>query len=83
MKVASRGKQKFKCKGIFIAPQIGWEWYVITDHGNRTMFGYVQSPLCPEGEFGDFSLDDVQGCNAHFFGENEVFTPPVGWDWKE
>ena len=40
----------------------GWTWYVaeISHEDWNTMFGFVTSPLCPEGEWGYTSLTELK-----------------------
>lgn len=42
-----------------------WTWYAKEyDPETRTFFGYVTSGLCPEGEYGYFSLDELESLTA-------------------
>ena len=44
----------------------GWTWYVaeISHQDWNTMFGFVTSTLCPEGEWGYISLQELKTLKA-------------------
>jgi len=50
----------------FFTPWTDWTWYAIEFDGEDTFFGKVVSPLCPEGEFGNFSLSELTSLKGPF-----------------
>lgn len=46
------------CK--FFTPTSSFTWHVFEFDGQDTFFGFVTSSLCPEGEWGYFSLEELQ-----------------------
>jgi len=74
----------FECIGIYVAAgAMGWEWYVMEDQGDGVMYGFVQSPLCPEGEFGCFSVNEIGQFGAKFTDDLRDVLPPQGYVWKD
>jgi len=44
----------------FFTPDNGWTWYATEFDGEDIFFGLVVSPICPEGEWGNFSLSELK-----------------------
>jgi len=61
----------------------GWEWFVVEKpNGDDLRYGFVQSPLCPDGEFGSFSLSEIR--KSVKLSGGKCFNgclPPQGWRW--
>ena len=66
----------------------GWEWYWIMDNEKQRKKDakdditgcFVQSPICPEGEFGFSSISDL---NKYHGGGPWEAMAPVGWYWED
>lgn len=43
----------------------GWTWYAMEFDGKDTFFGFVVSPMMPEGELGYFSLSELKSINVN------------------
>lgn len=67
----------FDCIGCFVSIKaIGWEWFVIEDHSDEGYYyGFVQSPFCPEGEFGSFGVDELKSIGAIFEYADKIMPP--------
>jgi hypothetical protein len=51
----------------FFTPWAAWTWYMVEyDASERLAFGFVTSNLCPEGELGYFSLDELESIKGPF-----------------
>lgn len=49
----------------FFTPDSSWTWYATEyDPEDRLFFGFVTSGLCPEGELGYFSLDELESARG-------------------
>lgn len=61
----------------------GWRWYIIEaarqDDGDLLMFTFVTSPLCPEGELGYTSLDELEALAA-MNGQLPLVERDLYWD---
>ena len=44
----------------FFTPDGSWTWYVTEFDGEDTLYGFVTSGLCPEGEWGYISLSEIK-----------------------
>lgn len=52
----------------------GWIWCATEEQEDGTYFGFVVSPLCPEGEWGYFSRSEPESVGAR-----KVPLPPPVW----
>jgi hypothetical protein len=60
-------QEKVKDKRIFMKFFLGgWSWYVAEYDGNDIFFGFVVSPLEPEGSWGYFSLSELSSLSSSF-----------------
>lgn len=62
---------------------LGWEWFTTEIEDENYRFGLVQSPICPEGEFGSFYLPEIREIGGNVLIETNVRAclPPSGWEW--
>lgn len=81
----SNSDVNFECAGVYISLRaLGWEWFVIEKADeNNNAYGFVQSPLCPEGEFGYFNLNEIKDAIGNIKLETnlEDVLPPAGFRW--
>lgn len=77
----------FECVKLFVNLK-GWEWFITYDEdywtedlNNGIYSCFVQSPMCPKGEFGTVYIKEVE----EFGTEGDPFEamPPVGYKWEE
>ena len=88
VRVAIKDGIKKKIKGVFVSNEMpGWEWFVIKGPAkNGVMSGFVQSPVCPDGESGSFSLHELNEMGVQYFpvtNDEKDIPPPDGWEWLE
>lgn len=78
-------KKEVNILGLFVGIRqaIGWEHFVLKRYKgtNDVVYGFVQSPICPEGEYGDFSVSEIKP-HAIYSDDLENAFPPEGWKWK-
>lgn len=61
---------------------LGWEWFVLKKPGKGfSRFGFVQSPIVSEGEFGSFDLREIPSPTLEKQGPKATALPPQGWHW--
>jgi len=54
-------RSKGMVRAKFFDPCGSFTWYVMEyTKKDRVFFGFVTSSMCPEGEFGSFSLDELE-----------------------
>lgn len=78
---------KFECFKVG-ANIKGWEWFLIYDKENYEndlknglYLAFVQSPLCPKGEYGFVGVDEFNKYTNAVGSPNECL-PPVGYKWR-
>lgn len=82
-------KVRFNCYAVAVNVQ-GWEWFLIKesdeqlkeDIANGIAFCFVQSPLCPEGEYGsEYEANILE--HSQSIGSPWESMPPVGYQWED
>lgn len=62
---------------------LGWEWFTLKKPGKGSgRFGFVQSPIVPEGEFGSFDITDIPSPTIEKQSSKATALPPEGWKWE-
>ena len=80
-------KIKFKCYKVHVHIT-GWEWFLTftsvkqykKDAKDNISDCFVQSPMCPEGEFGSLYIDELAKMHS---GTPDESLPPQGWQWED
>ena len=80
-------KIKFKCYAVYVHMS-GWEWFCTftsqkqykKDCKDNITDCFVQSPICPEGEFGSSYITDLQ---KYHKGTPWEALAPVGFKWED
>ena len=80
-------KIKIKVYAVYVH-YTGWEWFCTftsqkqykSDAKDNITDCFVQSPICPEGEFGSSYISDLA---KYHKGTPEEALAPQGWQWED